>query len=160
MISADPDAVAKTDLDTGYQESVEAVVSEYLSERKMLSQDEHDDGTVHREIRCVLGIELPGGAKRFIGNKDPAWIEQGVYSPRDLSWEWTIKPEVGGGLMSAGGHTVFRDHADGTLRAVSGEVSFHVPIYGRRVEEVVVDHLEKTYAAEARHLADWIASRS
>ena len=158
VIGAGPDSVAAVSLDIDYQRSVEAVVSDYLSERTVLSQSERTDGSVMREIRCVLGIALPGGARRFIGDKDPAWVEHAVYTPDELAWRWIVEPEVGRGLLKAGGTITFGDHADGTLRRVAGDVAFRVPVYGGRVEEIVVDHLDKIYDVEARHLAGWLES--
>jgi hypothetical protein len=104
----------------------------------------------------VLGVELPGSARRFIGDRDPAWVENALYSPGDLTWEWEIEPEFAGGLLQASGKMIFDDHVEGTLRVVAGDLSFRVPIFGTRVEEVVVDHLDKVYDAEAHHLAGWL----
>jgi hypothetical protein len=158
IITADPKTVAGTILDLDYQHSIEEVVSDYLHARQVLSQEERPDGKVSRRIRCVLGIDLPSAARRFIGDQDPAWVEDALYDPDSLMWEWDIHPEAGGRLLSSGGMMALGEHTEGTLRRVTGDVSFRVPVYGGRVEEIVVDHLDKIYDTEAHHLASWIHS--
>ena len=45
---------------------------------------------------------------------------------------------------------------DQTLRLVTGTVKVKVPLYGGRVEGVIVQGLEQAYAEEATRLAKWL----
>ena len=74
-----PDAVAEAILDEDYQHSLEDVES--VETRELLSQEERRDGTVVRRTRCVLDLQITGVAKSFIGDGDPAWVEEAVWDP-------------------------------------------------------------------------------
>jgi hypothetical protein len=155
FIDADPDAVAEALLDSDYQESLSGIGK--LGERTLLSQDEQSDGVVIRRVRCSLGVD-PGPAKKFLGGSDPAWVEEARWDPETLCWGWTITPEVAGDLVSASGTIELEEDSEGlTLRRVTGHVKVKVPIYGSRVERVIVDGLEDAYEEEAERLRSWLA---
>ncbi len=156
VIPAPPEAVAEVTLDPAYQRSLEAISSNFLSRRDVIDQQQRDDGTVVREIRCVLGIDLPGAARRFIGGREPSWREEWTYHPDALRWDWRIRPDVGARLLDAAGEMTFEACGEGTVRAVRGHIRFNVPIYGGRVEELVVRELSRSYEKEAEHLTRWL----
>ncbi|HET7481941.1 MAG TPA: DUF2505 domain-containing protein [Actinomycetota bacterium] len=153
----DPEAVVAALLDQDFQRSLSDVES--LKERHLESQEERDDGAVVRRTRCVLDVELPSAARRFIGNGDPAWIEEAVWHPQEHRWTWVVIPEIGGDLLEAEGHIEITAENGGTERVVSGRVKVNVPIYGGRVEGWIVDGIEHAYAEEAERLDQWIAQR-
>ena len=143
-------------LDEDYQRSLDDIGS--LRERRLLSQNEEPDGRVHRRIRCVLDINLSGMARRLLGNSDPAWIEDSVWRPEKSEWEWRIHPEVADELLDAGGTIGIRDSDDGVMRVIAGRVKVKVPVYGGRVEGLIVDGIEQAYDEEAQRLAAWLDS--
>jgi Protein of unknown function (DUF2505) len=147
------DTVAEAILDEDYQRSLDGI--EPLRKRELLEQVELEAGRVVRRTRCVLGTDL-GAAKRFLGDAEPAWIEEATWDPDDLRWTWVIQPEVARELLSSRGTMELLDKGDQTLRRVTGTVKIKVPLYGGRVEGLIVNGLERAYGAEADRLADWL----
>lgn len=151
---ADRDAVAEALLDEDYQASLDGI--EPLKERRVLDQTTRG-GTVVRRTRCVLGRDL-GAAQRFLGNAEPAWVEEAKWDPGAQRWDWVIHPEVASDLLSSKGSIELEEDGDGTVRRVSGVVKVKVPLYGGKVEGLIVRELERAYEEEADRLAQWLAS--
>lgn len=152
---ADVDEVADAILNEDYQATLTDVRP--LAERTLLDQSPTDDGTIVRRVRCVLDIEIKGPAKRFIGDSDPAWIEEATWHPDAHRWDWVIHPETAADLLSAGGRIELEESEGKTTRTVTGQVKVKVPLYGGRVERWIVDGLTEAYDEEAGRLADWLA---
>ncbi|MGH2694449.1 MAG: DUF2505 domain-containing protein [Actinomycetota bacterium] len=155
---APPGDVAAVLLDRRFQDSL-AEVSTALSAREVLSQEERGDGTVIRRVRCVLGVDL-GAAKTFIGDSEPAWVEEARWNPGAMAWTWEIEPEVGGQLLTASGTVELDGGPEETARTVLGDVRVKVPLYGGRVEGLIVEHLEGAYDEEAHRIEQWLRSRA
>jgi hypothetical protein len=150
---APPAQVAEALLDPDYQRTLKGI--DVLSNREVLQQEEGADGRVMRRVRCVLGVDL-GGAKRFLGDSEPAWIEEAQWDPASRKWEWKILPEVAKDLLSASGYIEIDGSEEESVRIVSGNVKVKVPLYGGKVEAVIVRGLETAYAQEAEKLAKWL----
>ena len=147
-------AVAAAILDEGYQRSLADVES--LKERELLTQEERADGTVVRRTRCVLDINITGAARGFIGEGDPAWVEEATWFPDRSAWKWVIRPEIAQHLLEANGDILISGNGDKATRVVEGHVKVKVPIYGGRVEGWIVDGLEHAYKEEAERLQAWL----
>jgi hypothetical protein len=156
LFSAPVQTVIEAFLDARFQESLSDIGA--LESRTLLEQKKRSDGSVLRRIRCVLDIDIKGPAKRFIGDGDPAWIEEAVWDPGSGTWRWEIHPEVGGHLLSAHGVISIEAHGEGTLRRVAGMVKVSVPLYGGKVEGWIVEGIEQAYDEEAERLAEWLSS--
>ncbi len=148
--------VAAAILDEAYQRSLSDVES--LKAREVLSQEERNDGTVVRRVRCVLDIHITGAAKSFIGTGEPAWVEESIWYPVRQQWEWTVQPEVAGNLLDAQGYVSLKGDSGATARVVHGRVKVKVPLYGGKVEGWIVDGLEHAYDEEAERLQAWLDS--
>ena len=144
--------VAEAVLDEGFQASLDGM--EPLKKREVLEQTERG-GRVVRRSRCVLGTDL-GGAKKFLGDAEPAWVEEAVWDEAHQRWDWVIQPEVAADILSSEGKTELIDEGHVTLRRVSGFVKIRIPLYGGRVERVIVRGLEEAYENEADKLREWL----
>ena len=151
----EPRAVAAALLDEGYQATLIDVGG--LKQRTVLSQKERPNGDVIRRTRCVLDLDLQGPARRFIGDGEPAWVEEAIWRPEEQRWDWDIQPEVGAELLEASGSIALEPDGGGTVRRVEGMVKVKVPLYGGRVESWIVDGLRRAYDDEAQRLAAWLA---
>lgn len=149
------DEVAGALLDEDYQQSLDGIGP--LKKREVLDQIEKEGGRVVRRVRCVLGTDL-GPAKKFLGGAEPAWVEEATWHPASRHWDWIILPEVAADLLTSSGTIELHEEGDATLRRVQGVVKVKVPLYGGRVEGVIVNGLEEAYAEEAARLAKWLAS--
>lgn len=144
--------VAEAILDESYQASLDGM--EPLKKRDVLGQEEKG-GRVVRRTRCVLGTDL-GAAKRFLGNAEPAWIEEAIWDEARQRWNWVITPEVAKHLLESQGTIDLVDEGDQTLRKVTGFVKIKVPLYGGKVENLIVRGLEEAYENEAGILREWL----
>ena len=148
-----PERVAEVTLDEDFQASLNDIGR--LRDRKVLSQKK-SGASVVRRTRCVLDIQLGGMAKKMLGDSEPAWVEEATWDPDRLCWRWEIEPEVGEELLSASGEITLEKDGSGTTRTVRGDVRVSVPIYGGRVENMVVEGLREAYDEEAERIADWL----
>jgi hypothetical protein len=153
-IAADTNHVAQALVNEDYQRSLADVTS--LADRELLEQKVSADGRVKRRVRCVLDIQLNPTVRSFIGNGDPAWIEEATSSPDLRTWDWNVIPEIGGNLLAAKGLIELDGSSEATIRRVTGSVKVNVPLYGGKVEKVIISGLERAYAEEAERLADWV----
>ncbi len=152
-IAASPADVAATLLDLDFQASLGDIGA--LRAREVLSQEEQD-GVVVRRIRCVLGVNVTGVAKRFLGNSEPAWIEVSAWHPDEMRWHWHVEPEVAEDLLEARGAIDLQPAGGGTQRVVTGTVRVKVPLYGGTVERWIATGLERAYDEEAERLEVWL----
>jgi len=152
-IAASPQDVADALLDPDFQASLNNIGA--LRSRDVLSQ-ERQNGLVVRRVRCVLGVNVTGVAKKFLGNSDPAWIEVSAWHPDEMRWHWHIEPEVAADLLDARGQIALERSGAGTLRVVSGQVRVKVPLYGGTVERWIAQGLERAYDEEAERLEAWL----
>ena len=150
------EAVAEALLDPRFQESLGDIGA--LESRTLLSQEERADGAVVRRVRCVLDIDVKGPARKFIGDADPAWVEEAVWDPEASMWRWSIEPEVAANLLSARGEIAIEDGGGGSIRRVLGVVKVSVPLYGGKVEGWIVEGIEQAYDEEAERLERWLGA--
>jgi len=150
-----PSDVAQAMLDEDYQETLRSLGR---LQRELLDQRTQTDGRVVRRTRCVLDIETSGVAKRIIGEGDPAWIENAIWSQEAMLWSFTIDPEIAKELLEAKGTIQISGSADGTKRTIEGHVKVKVPLYGGRVEGWIVEGLIDAYDQEADRLRSWIGN--
>ena len=151
---AAPEALAEALLDPDFQESLADIAS--LRDRRLLAQENQQDGKVVRNIRCVLDLHVSGMAKTVLGDADPAWVEESVWDPKTMTWSWKIKPEVAADLLSASGTTVVQSSGAGSARIVTGTIKVKVPLYGGKVEGWIADGVEAAYEEEAERLRSWL----
>ena len=151
---AEADALAAALLDPAFQDQLGAIGP--LRDRKVLSQDVTTDGRVERRVRCVLGLELSGMARKVLGDQDPAWVQAELWDPVARTWEWEIHPESHAELLTASGTTTVAGEAQKSTRAVVGEVKVHIPLYGGKVEGWIVKGISDAYDQEAERLTEWL----
>jgi hypothetical protein len=153
-IPAPYDAVVSTSLDESYQRSLTNLPP--LRNREVIEQREIENGGILRVTRCVLALDAGSAVKRFIGDEDPAWVEEAIWHPEESQWTWNVIPEVAKELLSAAGTITLAEGDDETHRRVIGDVKVRVPLYGGKVEGWIVDGLERTYQEESRRLVAWL----
>ena len=151
---ASADEVAAAMLDEDYQNSLSDVGR--LKERELLTQTKTKGGKVTRRVRCVLGLNVSGPAKKFLGDGDPAWVEASTWNAKDMRWDFVIQPEVAAELLDADGAIEIEPDGDKTVRTIRGRVKVKVPFYGSRVEGWIVKAMSDAYDEEAERLEAWL----
>lgn len=149
-----PRRLAEALLDPGLQPDLTDIGA--LHDRAVLSRDEHADGSMVREIRCVLALEVSGIARSMLGDGDPAWVQHETWSRERTHCDWVIHPEVGADLLSASGVIDVAGSESSSTRTVAGEVKVRVPLYGGKVERWIVGGVTRAYADEAERVSAWL----
>ncbi len=150
---APPEQITAALFEPGFQSSLDGVGG--LRERTVLSEDQGAEGTTRR-VRCVLDIQVSGVARSMLGDADPAWVQVERWDRDRSHCDWTIEPEVGAELLSAGGTIDVAPSPRGCARSVAGEVKVRVPLYGGKVEGWIVDGVRRAYEEEARRIEAWL----
>src|SRR3712207_729983 len=140
------DSLAAALLDRKFQDSLGPLG--HLSERKVLSQKKTPAGGVVRKVRCVLGIDVSGAARKLMGDGDPAWVEEATWDPEASRWDWVIHPEVAAHLLTAASTIEVAGDGSRSTRRVAGRIKVHVPLYGGRVEGWIRDGIAAAYEEE------------
>lgn len=118
--------------------------------KEKLQQDEREvvqfdqrDGVIHRTVRSER--ILSAKAQKYF--KVPRLIvEERQRIERDRGeYSWEFIPNVGAKRFTSKGTTRATAHQDGTLLAVRGEVSFRIPLIGRRIERHSVAWMEDNF---------------
>jgi CYTH domain-containing protein len=86
-------------------------------------------------------------------------VEEALWEPDAMRWDWVIVPEVARDLLSAQGAIDVEASGNGSKRRVHGHVSAKVPLFGARVEGVIVAGLERAYDEEGRRLLAWLGRK-
>lgn len=146
--------VAAVMLDLDYQHSLASLRTS--ATRRVESQQERPDGSVLRHTHYELDAPLPGAARRLLGGNKPSWTEEAIWHPEERRWEWKIVPRVAKDLLSAKGAIELGERGERTLRSVVGTVEVRVPLYGSKVERVIIDGLRRGYDGEAKRLQAWL----
>ena len=151
---APPDRVAEVLHDQTCQDTLSDIGD--LHDRTVLERTQQPDGTILRNVRCVLALNVSGMARSMLGDSDPAWIQEERWDPTLQHCGWTIHPEVGGDLLAASGTIDLAGVESQTTRTVRGEVKVRVPLYGGKVEGWIVDGVTRAYSEEAERISAWL----
>ncbi len=107
-------------------------------------------------LHWVLSVELPREAARFIDPDDVAWTEVTTWELQKRSATVEFLPDQAAGLLRASASAAVEQTADGSRRAVTGDLRVRIPLLGHKVEPAIVDgvgdHLEAEAAAVAARL--------
>lgn len=151
---AAPERVAELMLDPAFQKTLSDIGG--LHDRHVLDRKHGADGSLIRNVRCVLALEVSGMARSMLGNSDPAWVQEERWDPSLRHCDWTIHPEVAAELLTASGTIDLTGATDRTTRSISGEVKVRVPLYGGKVEGWIVDGVTRAYDEESERIAAWL----
>ena len=151
---AAPPAIAEAMLDPEFQDTLSDIGD--LHDRHVLDRTQAADGSIVRNVRCILSLHISGMAKSMLGDSDPAWVQEERWDASLTHCDWIIHPEVAAELLSASGTIDISGTEGGTKRLVTGEVKVRVPLYGGKVEGWIVDGVTRAYDEEAERIAAWL----
>jgi uncharacterized protein YndB with AHSA1/START domain len=99
--------------------------------------------------------DIPGFARKFVGDHIHIRQEEDWTSPRDADLEVGI-PGKPGHLR---GTLTLRPDGEGTVETVSGEVKVNIPLVGGKLEGLIVELLEHALKSEKRVGREWLGGR-
>lgn len=129
---------------------------------KMTSEliEERQEGNVTiRRARLQSGVELPTAASSVLGMTTLSYEQTTRIDPDRGVIDWEVIPPVMRDRFTGKGTYVVTPTDDGCERLLEGEISVRVPMFGKRIEKMVVDLLQKAYTAGAKVRTDWILKK-
>lgn len=125
-----------------------------------------DEGTTQFQLRHSVRAEsLPAVARSVVGgdltiDRSESWRRED-----DGHYTGEIAAEIAGAPCSITGSMWLRDLADtsGPARSelvISGGVKVNLPLVGGKMEDLVVDQVQKLLADEERFVTEWLARQA
>ncbi|GAA0505487.1 hypothetical protein GCM10011581_32490 [Saccharopolyspora subtropica] len=123
-----------------------------------------DDGTRFQLHHGVPADSLPALARTVVGGDLQIDRSESWRQAEDGSFAGEIAAEIAGAPCTITGSMWLRDISERTGPAVSefvvsGNVRVNVPFVGGKLEDLVVDQVQKLLAAEEQFTTEWLARR-
>jgi hypothetical protein len=128
--------------------------------------DQHATGDqVHRRVRYTFGGEVSAAVKAVVDPARLTWVEESTIDRATHVTTFRIVPDFYARLLEASGTIRLRQGrlSEGTdntttIRDIAGNVTVHVPLVGRKVEQVIVSDLKDNVALQGQLIERWVAS--
>jgi hypothetical protein len=116
--------------------------------------------TVRRRVRYTFGGEVSAAVKAVVDPAKLTWVEESTIDRTAHVTTFTIVPDYYARLLEASGTIRLRPEGTNatTRRDIDGTVSVHVPLVGRKVEQVIVSDLKDYSTKEGELVERWVAS--
>lgn len=119
-------------------------------------EEREEDGVVFRRQRVASGTTLPRAVAKALGARTLTY-EQETWTDRSKDQiRWKVIPPVFPDKVTAEGTYELKEHRDGVIRVVSGEISVRVPFLGGTIEKAIAEQLKSSYATGVELRNDWI----
>ncbi|GAA2329443.1 DUF2505 domain-containing protein [Saccharopolyspora halophila] len=146
---------------------IEARLKELGGSGAVLVNHAHtDDGAFQFQLRHSVSVEsLPTVARSVVGGDLTIERSESWRREEDGYYTGEIAAEIAGAPCSITGSMWLRDLADTSGPAiselvVSGGVKVNLPFVGGKMEDLVVDQVQKLLADEERFATEWLAHRA
>lgn len=127
-----------------------------LKERKLVDKRVDDDGKVHRRVRMVPAIELPGPIRKIVGDREISYDEVSVFDPSTHSVRYQIE-SAAQDRVSVGGEIQFTEESgSGVRRVIDGEIQVKVFGLGTVIERFIESETQKSYARISNFMQTWL----
>lgn len=127
-----------------------------LKERKLVEKRTDDDGKVHRRVRMIPAIELPGPIRKIVGDKEISYDEVSVFDPKNHSVRYQIE-SAAQDRVSVGGEIRFTaESSGGVRRVIDGEIIVKVFGLGTVIERFIESETQKSYARISDFMQTWL----
>jgi hypothetical protein len=132
-----------------------------LGRPELLDQKEDGD-RLRQRVRYAFVGDLSAAVRAAVDPARLTWIEDSTLDRKSHVTTFVILPDNYAKLLEAfGSISLASDDSDrSTVRRFEGQVSVHVPIVGRKVEEAIVSGLREHAEAETVVLNRWVSTRS
>jgi hypothetical protein len=115
---------------------------------------------IHRRVRYTFGGEVSAAVRAVVDPDRLTWVEDSMIDRRTHVTTFTIEPDYYARLLEASGTIRLSPLPSDTAtrREVDGNVTVHVPLVGRKVEQVIVNDLKDYLGKEGELVERWVAS--
>ena len=127
-----------------------------MKERTVLEQKETPEGRSW-VVRVIPSRDLPGFMKKIVGG-DFGYIERTTFTRDKNRLDIKIEPTMMKERTRIGGVYTIDPYAPGKLRRTfKGTVTVDLPLVGKKIEGVIIDDMQKSYATAAGVTREWLA---
>jgi|SRR5713101_292429 len=123
--------------------------------------DQHATGDqVHRRVRYTFGGEVSAAVKAVVDPARLTWVEESTIDRVTHVTTFRILPDYYARLLEASGTIRLTEEPEHTttFREIDGNVAVHVPLVGRKVEQVIVSDLKDNVALQGQLIERWVAT--
>lgn len=112
-----------------------------------------------RTVRSTVTVpadRLPSGMRRFVPAELQVKITE-IFTPTDAG-TWTIATEASLVALPVTAHatSTLTTHGNESVRTASGTLSVNIPFFGRKIEAIAVDNIDKAAEAEVASVKSWL----
>ncbi len=109
--------------------------------------------------RYHSNVELPGAVRTVLGMDKLTWDQEVRMDLTTQQLNWKVIPPLYKDKVKALGTVVVRATPTGCERIIEGDVEVPIPMFGRKIEQGVVDNLKKSEDITAVLRARWLKKR-
>jgi len=121
-------------------------------------KEEHPTETgKYRRYRVTQTKDLPKAAQKMLRTERVSYTQIQNYHDNDLRIDWEVLPDTFVGKVKIAGILQVRGRGNGCERVVNGEINVAVPLIGRKIEQHVVDKLQRSYVRAAEVTDKWLS---
>ena len=124
--------------------------------KELLSETKLSDGVTYK-LRLTNPDEIPAIAKKFTGDH-LSYVETRTWSSKGNTW--VIEPEVSGAKVEAKGVTEIVSDGSGCIRRTKGSINVSLPLIGKKIEQMVLESIQKTFKQNAEYCRSYIAEHA
>jgi len=114
---------------------------------------------VVQRVRYRFVADLPGAVTAVVDRDKLTWIEEARYDLTAHTSTHTILPDHYADRLQGEYSCSLVADGERTRRTVTGEITVHVALVHKRVEQVIVDGLVEFAAEQAQSLDRWLRER-
>ncbi len=120
--------------------------------------EERIDGSLEvRRLRFTPQRDLPAPMAKLLGSPKLVYEQENRWDPAAQVMHWQVVPTVLPGKLDAGGKfLVVPRPADSCELQVDGEITVNVRFIGGRIEQAVVEEVQKSYDQMADAVRTWL----
>lgn len=93
--------------------------------------------------RYHSNVELPGAVRSVLGMDRLTWDQETAVDQATNQLTWKVTPPLYKDKVKAMGTMTVRATATGCERVIEGDIEVPVPIFGKKIEQGVVENLKK-----------------
>ncbi len=120
-----------------------------------------ENGKIFSRRHIELASNIPGALKKVLSEDMMKCVDDSVYDLREGTHNWTIVPLAKNKIFRCTGKSKYtpfeKDGKVMTKRELEFEVKVEIPIFGGKVEELIIDSYKKNLLKDNDSLAKMIA---
>ena len=126
--------------------------------RTTVSSIINDNGEQVMTIRTTPNRTMPPAMASMLGTDRLIYEQISTFNPATSSLTWRVTPNVMANKVTATGTNIVAASLNECIREVRGEIEVRVPLFGRKIEQAIVQDVTKSYELAAQVSKRWLAT--